>query len=93
MLGGAAVSWRSSKQSSVALSTAEAEYVALSAATQEAIWLQQIIGDLLNRDILYRDHARYTKTISCRYLAKNRQVHARKNQIKYHFIRDLEEAG
>ena len=37
MLGGAAVSWRSSKQSSVALSTAEAEYVALSAAAQEAI--------------------------------------------------------
>ena len=35
------VGWRSSKQSSVALSTAEAEYVPLSAAAQEAIWLQQ----------------------------------------------------
>ena len=40
LLGGAAISWKSSKQSCVALSTAEAEYVALSAAAQEAIWLQ-----------------------------------------------------
>ena len=37
---GGAISWKSSKQKCVALSTAEAEYVALSAAVQEAIWLQ-----------------------------------------------------
>ncbi len=36
-LNGGAVSWRSKKQSCVALSTAEAEYVALSAAAREAI--------------------------------------------------------
>ena len=35
--GGAAVSWKSSKQTCVALSTAEAEYIALSAAVQEAV--------------------------------------------------------
>ena len=38
-LAGGAVSWLSKKQATVALSTAEAEYVALSAATQEVIWL------------------------------------------------------
>ena len=48
LLGGAAISWKSSKQSCVALSTAEAEYVVLSAAAQEAIWLQQLISDLEN---------------------------------------------
>ena len=42
-LAGAAISWRSKKQSTVALSTAEAEYVALSSATQEALWLNQFI--------------------------------------------------
>lgn len=36
MLNGGAVSWRSQKQQSVALSTTEAEYMALVAATQEA---------------------------------------------------------
>ena len=37
LLGGAAISWKSSKQSCVALSTTEAEYIALSSASQEAI--------------------------------------------------------
>jgi len=37
LLGGAAISWRSSKQTCVALSTAEVDYVALSAAAQEAV--------------------------------------------------------
>ena len=41
-----AVLWRSKKQTCVALSTAEAEYVALAAATQEALWLKQLIAEL-----------------------------------------------
>lgn len=43
---GVAVSWRSSKQSCVALSTAEAEYVALAGASQEAVWLNGLAGEL-----------------------------------------------
>ena len=39
LLGGAAVSWKSTKQTTVALSTAEAEHIALSSASQEATWL------------------------------------------------------
>ena len=45
-ISNAAISWRSKKQSCVALSTAEAEYMALASATQEAIWLQQLLTDL-----------------------------------------------
>ena len=45
-LSGAAISWRSKKQTCVALSTAEAEYMALASAAQEAMWLQQITTDL-----------------------------------------------
>ena len=41
-----AVSWLSKKQATVALSTTEAEYVALSAATQEAIWLRGLLTDV-----------------------------------------------
>ena len=46
MLSGGAVSWSSKKQKCVALSTAEAEYVALSSAAQESIWLRQLITEL-----------------------------------------------
>ena len=41
-ISGGAVTWRSKKQSCVALSTAEAEYMALSSAAQEAVWLRQL---------------------------------------------------
>ena len=45
-LSGGAVSWRSQKQSSVALSTLEAEYMALSGASQECIWLRNMLSNL-----------------------------------------------
>ena len=51
LFGGTAISWKSSKQTSVALSTTEAEYVALAAAAQEAIWMQQLFSELLNTNI------------------------------------------
>ena len=40
------ISWRSKKQKCVALSTVEAEYVALSGATQEFLWLRQLEVEL-----------------------------------------------
>ena len=39
-------SWCSKKQGTVAKSTADAEYVALSQATQEAIYLRKLLADL-----------------------------------------------
>ena len=45
-LGKCAISWRSRKQSIVALSTTEAEYVALCEASQEAVWLRRLLGDI-----------------------------------------------
>ena len=44
-LNGCSVSWRSKKQPCVAFSTAEAEYIALSAAVQEALWMKQLLID------------------------------------------------
>ncbi|CAL2235093.1 unnamed protein product [Prunus armeniaca] len=43
--GSGAFSWASVKQHSVALSTAEAEYVSASEATTQAIWLRFMIED------------------------------------------------
>ena len=41
------ITWQSKKQSYVALSTVEAEYVALPGAAQEAVWLKQLNQDQL----------------------------------------------
>ena len=40
-----ALNWLSKKQPIVTLSTAEVEYVALSTATQEAVWLKKFLKD------------------------------------------------
>ena len=63
-LSGAAVSWGSKKQSCVALSTAEAEYMALTSAAQEAVWMQH-----LQNDLIYEDN----QSTIC--MAKNPQYH------------------
>ena len=74
-------------------STAEAEYVALSAAAQEAVWLQQLTSDLLNKSIQETTILEDNQSAIC--LTKNQQVHGRTKHIdiKYHFIRDMVEAG
>ncbi|KAM1243210.1 hypothetical protein ACFX2G_035495 [Malus domestica] len=42
-LGGAAVSWKSSKQTCIARSTIESEFIALDAAADEAEWLKNFL--------------------------------------------------
>lgn len=44
-LGSAIFCWQSSKQQIVAQSTAEAEYIAVCAATNQAIWLQRLLEE------------------------------------------------
>jgi hypothetical protein len=51
-MAGAAVSWSSKKQTSVALSSTEGEYMAVTHATKEALWIQQFL-----RDLNFRGHA------------------------------------
>ena len=93
LFGDAAITWKSSKQTCVALSTAEAEYVALATAAQEAVWLQQLMNDLMNKNIqeilIFEDN----QSTIC--LAKNQQAHGRTKHIdiKYHFVRDLSCCG
>ncbi|GIL76858.1 hypothetical protein Vretifemale_6395, partial [Volvox reticuliferus] len=45
LLGGAAISWNSQLQRTVAASSVEAEYQATAAAVREALWLRKLAGD------------------------------------------------
>ena len=68
-LGSAAVSWFSRKQKSVALSSAEAEYMAASQATCEALWLRKLLVDLFDQQL--RPTVIYCDNQSCIQLSKN----------------------
>ena len=46
LLNGGAVSWKRTKQSTIADSTTEAEYIAASEAAKEAIWMRKFIAEL-----------------------------------------------
>lgn len=46
MAYGRPIAWKSQKQPTVALSTTEAEYMATSDATRQAIWIKQLLQDL-----------------------------------------------
>ena len=50
-LDGGTISWSSKKQNVVALSSTEAEYIALTHATKEAIWLWYVLADILHPDL------------------------------------------
>ena len=90
---GAAVSWRSKKQPCVALSTAEAEYIALAGAVQECVWLQRLMIDLNLPDdkptSLYEDNQ------AAIAISKNPQFHGRTKHIdiKFHYVREQVESG
>ena len=45
-ISGGSVSWQSRMQTSVALSSMEVEYMAASAAAQEAMWLNRLLHQL-----------------------------------------------
>ena len=45
-IGNSVVSWSSQKQKSVALSTMEAEYVAMAESVKEGMWIMQILDDI-----------------------------------------------
>ncbi|KAL5865755.1 hypothetical protein ACOSQ3_003269 [Xanthoceras sorbifolium] len=91
-LARAPVSWKSTLQSTVALSTTEAEYMAVTEAVKEAIWLQGLLEDL---GIGQKHFKVYCDNQSAIHLAKNQVYHARTKHIdvRYHFVREIIEEG
>ena len=87
LLDSALVSWKTKKQPTVALSTCEAEFMALTSAVQEALYLKQLLIDILgvgsiNATIL-------ADNMGAIELSKNPVSHQRSKHIdiKFHFIR------
>ena len=91
-LAKAPVSWKSTLQSTVAVSTTEAEYMAVTEAVKEAIWLNGLLKDL---GVVQSHISLYCDSQSAIHLAKNQVYHSRTKHIdvRYHFVREVFEKG
>ena len=90
---GGAITWRSKKQKTIALSSTEAEYVAISEAAREACWLRSLYDELgytQEDPTLIRGDNDGSIAI-----AKNPQFHKRTKHIaiRWHWVRDLVRDG
>jgi hypothetical protein len=94
-LGGGTISWTSKKQPTVALSSTESEYMAITQAAKESIWIQRIIGELGFTGSVKDGNIIYVDNQGAIALAKNPEHHARTKHIdiQYHFIRECVENG
>jgi hypothetical protein len=89
---GGPLTWKSFVQRCVALSTCEAEYIALASATKEAVWLQRLLRELGTDQesvTIFEDNQ------GAIALASNAVVNQRSKHIdvRYHFVRDCVLAG
>ena len=92
MLAGGSITWASKLQPTVALSSSEAEYMAVSAAVQDAIYMRQLLSDLGypqdHPTVIFEDNQ------GCIALSENPVMHKRTKHIdmRHHFIRERVES-
>ena len=89
IVGGGAITWRSKKQTTITLSSTEAEYIALSEAGREACWLRSLYEELgyiqTAPNLIKGDN---DGSIA---MARNPQFHKRSKHIaiRWHWVRNL----
>jgi hypothetical protein len=93
MMAGGAITWFSKKQSIIAMSSTEAEYIALSEATREARWLRNLFSELGFAQTLPTTIRGDNEGSLA--LARNPQFHKRAKHIElqYHSIREQVQRG
>ena len=90
---GAAVLWGSRLQPSVALSTVEAEYMALAAAAQEVCFLRQLLMNLgmqIKKATEMMEDNKGCVALASNAMTTNKTKHI---NVKFHFVRDLVKDG
>ncbi|GKA10286.1 retrovirus-related pol polyprotein from transposon TNT 1-94 [Tanacetum coccineum] len=87
ILGGKLVCWSAKKQSSVEMSSAEAEYVAAAGCCAQVHWIKSQLADY---DVLYDKVPIFYDNTSAIAISNNQVLHSRTKHIDigYHFIQD-----
>ena len=85
-LGGSVVSWKATLWPTITLSTTEAEYMALTEAAKEGIWLKGLVSDF---GLPHAQATIYCDSLSAICLSKDQVHHERTKHIdvRYHFLR------
>ena len=91
-LFGCLVSWKAQLQSVVALSTTEAEYIAVTEGVKEALWLKGLVGEF---GVKHDKVELFCDNQSAIHLSKNSMFHERTKHIdiRLHYIRDVIASG
>ena len=89
LFAGNPVAWVSSRQSTVAFSTAESEYIALFTTTKEAVWLKQLYTDFGH--IQSKATTINVDNLSASIIANNGKSGktVKHMKIKYHYVREM----
>ena len=92
LLGRSLVSWSSKKQNSVALSTAEAEYITTGSCRAQILWMKATLNDF---KIKFKKVSLQCDNESAIKITNNPVQHARTKHIDvhHHFIRDHQQKG
>ncbi|KAJ9536778.1 hypothetical protein OSB04_un000002 [Centaurea solstitialis] len=90
-LNGGAISWKSSKQDTIADSTTEAEYIAASDAAKEAVWLRNFLSDLRVVASVSRPIDIFCDNSGAVAQEKEPREHHKSRHVlrKYHLIREI----
>ena len=93
MVAGAAVSWISKRQATVALSTAEAEYATACLAAQEVQWIRQLLAEI-NVPVPKEPTTVHADSQSAIHMCNNPTAGRAKHiDIKMHFVKEAQERG
>ena len=92
-LGESPITWSSQKQDTVALSSCEAEFMAGTEAARQAIWLQDLLSEIMDQPservtILIDNQSAIALTRNLVFHGRSKHIHKR-----YHFIRECVENG
>jgi hypothetical protein len=95
MLCGGAVSWQTKKQPTVALSSVEAEYMAATQSTKEAMWFRAFLNELGIANITSSPTTIFSDSQGGIALVKNPEYHSRTKHIdvQHHFVREQSALG
>jgi uncharacterized protein YjeT (DUF2065 family) len=88
MVAGGVVAWSSRRQSTVAISSMESEFIALVSATADARWIQQLLQEIGMSDKLPIPIFVDNKAVIDYCNNESNSSRTRHFNIKYHFVRD-----